>query len=105
MKKYNNQLFFAGFLLNIIRKFPLVLIAVILGVVGIWVQACLFVALGLVILIVVWSLIEQIQIKNTVENNADDNFAPFADAMMSENWRDNIKELVEDKVDENTGPK
>lgn len=102
MKKYNNQLFFAGFLLNIIRKFPLVLIAVILGIVGIWVKACLFAALGIVVLVIIWSLVEQILIKNSVENNENPDFAPFAEAMMSENWRDDIKELVEDKLDENT---
>ena len=38
MKKYNQQLFWVGFLLNIVRKFILILAAVVLGIVGIWIN-------------------------------------------------------------------
>lgn len=100
MKKYNNQLFIIGFLMNIFNKFPLLLIAIIFGIVGIWVQFCQFVAVGLVLLIIVWSLVQQIHIKHTVENSDNPNFIPFANAMMSENWKEEIKELIEKDNDE-----
>ncbi len=99
MKKYNQQLFFVGFLLNIMRKFILVLAGVVLGIVGIWIKPCFYFALGIILIVLIWSFIQQLVIKHTVEHNEDTNFTPYADAMMSENWKDEIEKLIEDKVD------
>lgn len=47
----------------------------------------------------IWSFIQQLVIKHTVEHNEDPNFTPYANAMMSDNWKGEIEKLVEDKVD------
>ena len=99
MKKYNQQLFWVGFLLNIVRKFILILAAVVLGIVGIWINPCFYFALRIILVVLIWSFIQQLVIKHTVEHNEDTNFTPYADAMMSENWKDEIEKLIEDKVD------
>ena len=99
MKKYNQQLFWVGFLLNIVRKFILILAAVVLGIVGIWINPCFYFALEIILVVLIWSFIQQLVIKHTVEHNEDPNFTPYANAMMSDNWKDELGKLVEDKVD------
>lgn len=98
--KYNPKLFLIEFLMNFLRKIPLLLIAVVLAIIGIKNQTCSYIALGIFILALVWSLIQQIQIKYTVEHSDDPNFEPFAKAMMSNNWKEEIKNIVEEKIQE-----
>ena len=98
--KYNPKLFLVGFLLNLIRKIPLLLIAVVLALIGIKNRVCLYIAFGIFILALVWSLIQQIQIKYTVEHSNNPDFEPFAQAMMSDNWEEEIKDIVEKKIQE-----
>ena len=99
MKKYNEQLFWSGFVLNIFRKIMLVLVAVVLSIVGIWIKPCFYFALGIILVVVIWSFVQQLIIKHTVEHSENPNFTPFANAMMSDNWKDEIEKLVESKVD------
>ena len=97
-KKYNPKLFLVGFMMNLIRKIPLLLIAVVLALIGIKNQVFLAIAFGIFILALIWSLMQQIQIKNTVEHSDNPNFEPFAKAMMSDNWKEEIKDIVEEKI-------
>ena len=99
MKRYNEQLFWSGVLLNLFRKFPLILAAVVLGLVGIWVKPCLLFALALLLIVAIWSFVQQLIIKHTVEHSDDPNFTPFANAMMSDDWRGEIENLFENKSD------
>lgn len=101
MGKYNRKLFWMGFGLNIIRKIPLVLIAAVFGIVGIWVKPCLYVALAIMLIVLIGSFIQQVNIKHTVEHSDDPNFAPFQEAMTSDNWQEELKRIVEDKIDKN----
>lgn len=96
MRKYNKQLFFLGFLQNIARKFLLLLAAIVLAVAGIRVRGCLYGALGILALVLVWSLVQQLWIKYTVEHSDNPNFAPFAQAMTGENWKDAFAQAVGD---------
>lgn len=96
MRKYNKQLFFLGFLQNIARKFLLILAAIVLAVAGIRVRGCLHGALGILALALVWSLVQQLRIKYTVERSDNPNFAPFAQAMTGENWKDAFAQAVGD---------
>lgn len=98
--KYNPKLFFVGFLMNLICKIPLLLIAIVLALIGIKNQVCLYIAFGIFILALVWSFIQQIQIKYTVEHSDNPFFEPFAKAMMSDNWKEEIKDIVEEKIQE-----
>ena len=97
MKKYNSQLFWLGTLINIVKKTPLILIAAVLGIIGIWERPCLYFALGVMLIVLVWSFVQQLEIKHTVEHSDNPNFAPYKDAMMSDDWREEIKKLVEDE--------
>lgn len=81
---------------NIVRKFVLILAAIILAAAGIWVKGCLYGAFGLLALVLIWSLIQQFLIKHTVEHSDNPNFAPFAQAMTSENWKDAFAQAVGD---------
>ncbi len=80
--KCNPKLFLVGFLMNLMRKIPLLLIAVVLALIEIKNQACLYIAFGIFILALVWSLIQQIQIKYMVEHRDSPNFEPFAKAIL-----------------------
>lgn len=100
MRKYNKQLFFLGFLQNIARKFLLILAAIILAVAGIRVRGCLYGALGILALVLVWSFVQQLRIKYTVEHSDNPNFAPFSQAMTGENWKDAFAQAVGDPKNE-----
>lgn len=100
MKKYNSKLFLVGFILGISRKMPLVFLALVLGIISIWVEGCKAISIGLIILVVVWSLMQQIQAKYIVEHNDDPDFEPYANAMMSDNWRKDILKMVEERMKE-----
>lgn len=99
MRKYNKQLFFLGFLQNIARKGILILAAIVLAAAGIWVRGCLYGAFGLLALVLVWSLIQQLAIKHTVEHSDNLNFTPFAQAMTSEDWKNAFAQAVGDTKD------
>ena len=100
MRKYNKQLFFLGFLQNIARKFLLILAAIFLAAAGIRVRGCLYGALGILALVLVWSLVQQLRIKYTVEHSDNSNFAPFVQAMTGENWKDAFAQAVGDPKNE-----
>lgn len=100
MRKYNKQLFFLGFLQNVARKFLLILAAIVLAVAGIRVRGCLYGALGILALVLVWSFVQQLRIKYTVEHSDNPDFAPFAQAMTSENWKDAFAQAVGDPKNE-----
>lgn len=100
MRKYNKQLFFLGFLQNVARKFLLILAAIVLAVAGIRVRGCLYGALGILALVLAWSLVQQLRIKYTVEHSDNPDFAPFAQAMTSENWKDAFTQAVGDPKNE-----
>ena len=98
--KYSPKLFLAGFLMNFLRKLPLLLIAAVLAIIGIKNQTCGYIALVIFTSALVWSLIQQIMVKYTVEHSDDPDFEPFANAMMSDNWQEEIKGIVEEKIRE-----
>ena len=100
MRKYNKQLFFLGFLQNIARKFLLILAAIVLAVAGIRIRGCLYGALGILALVLVWSLVQQLRIKYTVEHSNNPNFALFAQAMTGENWKEAFAQAVGDLKNE-----
>ena len=96
MRKYNKQLFFLGFLQSVARKFLLILAAIVLAVAGIRERGCLYGALGILALVLIWSLVQQLRIKYTVERSDNPNFAPVAQAMTGENWKDAFAQAVGD---------
>lgn len=98
-EKYNGGLFFAGFLMNLLKEFPLTVPALILCIVGIWVRPCLYIGIGLFAAAAAIALIIQLRYKRTVEKSEDPDFLPWANAMKKKNWRRETIDLVSEKIE------
>ena len=97
MKQYHPQLFWGGFLLNLLGKLPLIALSAVLCIIGIWYRPCLVIGIGVAAIAVLWSLLMQIMVKHTVEQNDDPGFEPFAAAMRSENWQEEMERVTHDR--------
>ncbi|MCH5198017.1 MAG: hypothetical protein J1E34_03830 [Oscillospiraceae bacterium] len=97
--KYPANLFRTGFFMNMIKNFYLLFPAIILLIVGIWVKWCLFLGLALLALDIIISLAEQLQIRNAALNSSNPNFKKWQDAILSPNWKDNIINLTESRIE------
>ena len=100
-KKYPLSLFLIGFVMNIFgRFFFLFLPALIFLIGGIWNKVSFYIGAILLIFDVVLSFIEQLKIRSTTLNSDDPNFKEFQEAILSPDWKNNIKEIVEDKIED-----
>lgn len=99
-KKYPISLFVMGVVMDLLKNFMLLLLALIFLVIGIGVQWCLELGLGLLVLNVVISFVQQIQIRNTTLSSEDPDFGQWQEAMLSPDWMQNIKEMTESKIRE-----
>ena len=83
-------------MMNMVKNFYFLFPAIILCIIGIWVRICFYIGLIVFILEIIVSFVEQWQIKLTVENNTNPKFAPFADAMTKDNWKDELNNVFND---------
>ena len=104
-KKYPVSLFVIGVLMNLTKNFFLFFPSIILLVVGIWVKWCFFVGIALLLLDVIISLIEQIQIRSATINSDNPNFKEWQDAILSSDWKNNVTDLTESKIDDTNDEK
>lgn len=100
-KKYPISLFVMGVVMNLFKNLVLLLLALIFLVIGIGVQWCLELGLGLLLLNVVIAFVQQLQIRNTTLSSDDPDFQQWQEAMVSADWIKNIKEMTEQKILEN----
>ncbi len=103
--KYPVSLFVIGFLMNLIKNFFLFFPSIILLIVGIRVKWCFFVGVALLLLDVIISLIEQIQIRSATINSVNPNFKEWQDAILSSDWKNNVMDLTESKIDDTNDEK
>lgn len=96
--KYPTILFIIGVLQNITKNFLILIIAIAFFVLGIWLKWCLIAGAASLVLAVVIAIIEQIHIRNEVVNSDNPEFQEWKNAMMSGNWMENIKNMVESKM-------
>ena len=104
--KYPVSLFITGFVLNLfVRFFFLFFSAVILLIVGIWIKNCRIIGLILLTLDMIFSFVAQLRIRKVTLCSKDPDFTEFQDAVLSEDWRENIQTMLEDKmnVDQDLG--
>lgn len=99
-KKYPVSLFVIGFLMNITRNFYLFYPSIILLIVGIGVKACATVGMAMLLADIIISLIQQIQIRNATLYSDNPNFSEWQDAILSSDWKENIKDLLESNLDD-----
>lgn len=96
--KYPRSLFWITFLTNFFAKHVyLALPGFTLLIVGIWTRPCLWIGLGLLVLDVCLSLMQAIQTRKVFLTDDSSNFQPFRNAVLSENWRQNLDDLVREK--------
>lgn len=100
-KKYPASLFVMGFIMNLTKNFIFFYPGLLLLFIGIWSDICLKIGVCLLLADVAVSLIEQIQIRNATLNSDNPEFEDFQNAMLSENWMENIKNIVESKTESN----
>ena len=97
-EKYPRSLFWTVFLTNFFAKHVyLALPGFTLLIVGIWTRPCLWIGLGLLVLDACLSLTQALHTRKAFLTSDDPNFQPFRDAVLSENWRQNIDNLVREK--------
>lgn len=97
-KKYSSNLFWWCVLTSIARKWPLFVVAAVLSLFGPKYPICVFISAGLIILMILFSIVAQLVIKHTLMKNDDPNLKVFADACMSDDWREEwAKALAEEK--------
>lgn len=104
MRKYPPNLFLIGLITNIIFHFFWLFVpSFVLMMVGIFSKPCLFVGLALLLLDLILSFAEQMRIRKAFLQDSDNpEFQQFQDALSKDgNWINNIKDFVEEKIDNN----
>lgn len=102
-RRYSLSLFLIGFITNILfRFFWLFILSVILLIVGIFVDWCLYVGLVLLAIDIIASFIEQMRIRQAMLSDSDnEQFRKIQDAVSKDgNVFVNIRNLVENTVEE-----
>ena len=104
-KKYPISLFIIGALINLTKNFFLFFSSIILLIVGIWVKGCFFVGIALLLLDVIISLIEQIQIRSATISSDNPNFKEWQEAILSPDWKNNVLDLSQSKINDDNDEK
>jgi hypothetical protein len=100
-RKYPTSLFIFGFTLNVIfHYFFLFVPGFILIIVGIFNKYCLVIGLAILVIDLIISLIDQLNIRNTFLKDSDHpGFQEFQDAISrGGDWKKNIRNLVDEKI-------
>ena len=97
-RQYNKTLFWMGFVMNLTKNVLLLLPGIVLCLIGLWVRPCLYIGAALLAIDVVFSLIEQLRIKKTVETSTNPNFEPWAEIMSKDNWSEALINAVNEKT-------
>jgi hypothetical protein len=100
-RKYPTSLFIIGFITNIVFRFFLLFASgIVLLIVGIFMKPCLYIGLGILILDIILSLIDQLLILRAFLKESDNpDFREFQDALSKDgNWKENVGELLNKKL-------
>ena len=98
--RYPWSLFFMGLLVNVLSRIYLFAPGAVLLAVGLFVDKDFLKAIGAGLLIAVFIalLIDQIRIRNGIINSDDPRFDEWRSAMMSPHWKDNIMNMLDEKI-------
>jgi len=100
-RNYPISLFIIGFITNILFHFFWIFIpCIILLIIGIFVNPCLFIGLALLLIDIVLSLIEQLRIRQAFLKKSDNpDFRAFQEELSKDGSRkDHIDELLKQKM-------
>ncbi len=98
--RYPWSLFFMGLLVNVLTRIYLFAPGAVFLAVGLFVDKDFLKAIGAGLLIAVFIalLIDQIRIRNGIINSDDPQFDEWRSAMMSPHWKDNIMNMLDEKM-------
>lgn len=101
-RKYPLSLFITGFITNMLfRYWFILLLAIILLIIGIWNENCLQIGIIFLGVDIALSLVEQWKVRKTMLEESDNpDFREFQDAVLSGDWKQNVKDMVESKIQE-----
>lgn len=98
--KYPAKLFWSGVVVNMLRKFVLLIAAIVLLIIGIWNTTCLYIGAVLLLLSIASAIFEQLVYKRSVTEDSDPDFADIRAKILDENWDENMKEIIEKSIEE-----
>ncbi len=102
-RSYPFSLFLIGYITNFLFRFSWLFIpSIVLLIVGIWVDWCLYAGLALLAIDIITSFVEQMKIRKTMLSDSDnEQFRKFQDAVSKDgNVFENIRNLVENTAEE-----
>lgn len=99
-RKYPFKLFLMMVLLNFtIRHFYFFLPGLVLSIIGIWNQTCLALGLALLLVDLIVSVVEQLQIRKTaLEKSENEEFNELMDAAFASDDPDAFRRIIEEKL-------
>ena len=100
-RNYPTALFIMGLITNILFRFSWLFVpGIILSIIGIFINPCLYIGLALLLIDIAISLIEQIKIRQVFLKGSDDpDFQAFQDAVSKDgDWKDNIFDFLNQKM-------
>lgn len=98
-RKYPAKMFWLFVLTNFLFHFFYLFVpGAILCVVGIWVRPCLWIGLAVLLLDLIVSIADQIQIKRAVMNSTHPDVAELMDAFCGPDGMDAVREVMDRKI-------
>ena len=93
--QYPASLFWTGVALSILRSLLWLVLATVLMLLGAKTPWLGWAGLALLILVVAVALIKQLSYRHTVLHSKDSEFADWQTAMLSPDWEENVKDMVQ----------